>query len=292
MLSSASFILFSGVVLSASGSPLAPSNLTTLLPLSSRCGTNLTDIEIVLAEQNFALDRAPVATTEASTTRVIDVYWHVVRAADTLRGGNIPDSQIASQIDALNKDYHPNMTFRLVDTSRTLNPDWFDNAAPGSSQQTKMKAALRQGKALALNIYSVGFNVKSGPNLLGYATFPWQYSKNSMDDGVVIKYSTVPGGSTTDYNLGRTLTHEAGHWFGLYHTFQGGCNGQGDYVDDTPAEFSAASGCLTGRDTCSSAGLEPIQNFMDYSYDSCMRSFSSGQLDRMNTQIRTYREGK
>jgi hypothetical protein len=79
---------------------------------------------------------------------------------------------------------------------------------------------------------------------------------------------------------------------GLYHTFQGGCSNTNDRVTDTPAERSSAFGCPVGRNTCSSAGVDPITNFMDYTDDSCMNTFSTGQDTRMDQQFTTYRFSK
>ncbi|KAH9062053.1 hypothetical protein EDB87DRAFT_1609070 [Lactarius vividus] len=177
------------------------------------------------------------------------------------------------------------LAFRLVGIDRTVNADWFNNAAPGTPQQTAMKA-LRRGGAADLNIYSVGFN---STDHLGYATFPFDYSSNPQDDGVVFRYSSVPGGTAAPYNQGKTVTHEVGHWVGLFHTFQGGCNGDGDFVKDTPAEASPAFGCPTGRDTCSSSGVDPIHNFMDYSDDSCLTQFTRGQFERLRGMLAQYR---
>lgn len=145
----------------------------------------------------------------------------------------------------------------LITYCSTIISDWFHKAGPDTPEQTAMKKELRNGGADDLNVYTVGFTSGSGKGLLGYATFPSSYSGAPEDDGVVILYSSVPGGTTDNYNEGKTLTHEVGHWCGLYHTFQDGCTGDGDFVDDTPQEASAADGCPTGRDSCPAPGLDP-----------------------------------
>lgn len=127
-----------------------------------------------------------------------------------------------------------------------------------------MKNDLRQGGASALNVYTVGFRNDDARGLLGYATFPADYAAYPNDDGVVILYSSLPGGSSAPYDLGRTLTHEVGHWVGLYHPFQGGCNGPNDHVDDTPAEAYPAEGCPGERDTCPSPGLDRMYTFAPF----------------------------
>ncbi len=224
---------------------------------------------------------------EGARGGVIQVYWHVITNSS---GQGAPTAQqIQSQIAVLNTAYAASgFSFSLAGTTVTANNTWF-TAGPGTTAETQMKTALRVGSAATLNIYSSN----PGGGLLGWATFPSDYQARPKSDGVVILYSSVPGGSAAPYNLGDTGTHEVGHWMGLYHTFQGGCKKsgtQGDIVADTPAERSAAYGCPTGRDSCTTiAGQDPITNFMDYTDDSCMDRFSTGQADRMNASWTTYR---
>jgi hypothetical protein len=231
---------------------------------------------------------APAVKGPSVTGGTINVYFHVIRKGTTLADGNIPKKQINKQMNVLNNAYLPTgWQFQLAGVSRTTNTTWF-TVGMGSAAEAQMKNALRQGTADDLNIYTANL----GGGLLGWATFPQDYASKPKMDGVVILFSSVPGGTAAPYNRGDTATHEVGHWMGLYHTFQGGCSAPGDLVSDTPYEASPAFGCPTGRDTCASAGLDPIKNFMDYTDDACMNQFTAGQDARMDTIFTSYRFGK
>jgi hypothetical protein len=235
-------------------------------------------------EADFA-SRSSSRGRSSRTSGLINVYFHVITASNG--EGNLADHEIARQMSVLNNAYAPaGWAFTLVSTDRTANDTWFA-AGYGSKEEDQLKAALRRGGASDLNIYTNNM----GGGLLGWATFPSSYAKNPTDDGVMVLYSSLPGGSTENYNEGDTATHEVGHWMGLYHTFQGSCSKNNDFVSDTPAEKDPAFRCPGGQDTCPATGLDPIENFMDYTYDSCMFQFSAGQNARMGAQFATYRAG-
>jgi hypothetical protein len=218
----------------------------------------------------------------------VRVHFHVIRKGPGIQNGNIPKSMILEQMSVLNSAYAASgWTFTLASISRTTNSNWF-KAGPGTTAETNMKKHLHKGTADDLNIYTNS----PGGDVLGWSTLPWNYEKNPKLDGVVIYYDSLPGGNAAPYNLGDTATHEVGHWMGLLHTFQGGCN-SADKVGDTPAERSPAFGCPIGRDTCTAkSGKDPIQNYMDYTDDSCMDQFTPGQTQRMNKIFTTYRFGQ
>ena len=259
-----------------------------------RCSTKqLSETDQAAVEQqvaqHMAAARAGGSGSATVTGGTVDVYFHVINQGTGVNNGDITSTMINDQINVLNAAYAPwGWQFRLVATDRTTNSSWF-NTCDQSATETSIKTALRKGTAATLNLYTCN----PGGGLLGWATFPSSYTSSPKMDGVVMLYSSLPGGSASPYNLGDTATHEIGHWMGLYHTFQGGCTKSNDGVSDTPQEKAPAFGCPAGQDSCPrDTGADPIYNFMDYTDDACMDRFTSGQDARMDSMFSTYRFGK
>jgi Pregnancy-associated plasma protein-A len=226
---------------------------------------------------------APAQRGSGPNFRVTVPTWvHVVSDGAI---GNVSDRAIRDQIRVLDLTFggaeggvNTGFDFQLVGVTRTNNATW--HYASFGNDERAMKRALRRGGDDTLNIYLT----TAGP-YLGWAYLPSITEQgNSYLDGIVVDWESLRGVSDRyagRYDQGETATHEAGHWLNLEHTFFRGCNGEGDYVDDTPYEATPTSGCPAGKDTCPQPGLDPIHNYMDYSYDQCYTEFTAGQAARM-----------
>jgi hypothetical protein len=239
-------------------------------------------------------------------TFVIQVVFHVVKQNATV--GNVTPALINSQMEILNEDFQalagtPGSAGHNVKLEFVLakfdpaglptsgievvtNATWFNDNAGGDA----MKTALNWDPTRYLNIYT-----NDAAGYLGYATFPSGGGAGGSHDGVVMLWNTVgrdaPYGPP--YNQGRTLTHEIGHYLGLHHTFNDGCSTgnqytSGDAVADTTPEASSTFGCPIGQTSCGGQ-LSPIENYMDYSDDTCMTRFTPEQGNRIRCSLWNYR---
>ena len=213
----------------------------------------------------------------------VPVWVHVISPDGTT--GNVSQALIDDQIDVLNNTFEggeggvdTGFRFALAGVDRVTNADWYDAKINGAERA--MKRALHKGGPETLNMYLATANA-----YLGWAYLPKVVTQgNAFLDGVVIDWESLRGASDRyrdRYDQGETATHEVGHWLNLEHTFYRGCNGRGDYVNDTPYEATPTSGCPAGKDTCPAPGIDPIHNYMDYSYDQCYTEFTTGQAARM-----------
>jgi Pregnancy-associated plasma protein-A len=261
-----------------------------------RCAVRpLSDAEQEAVERDLSASASQSKATGGVVN--VPVYIHVVKASDG--SGSVLPQWLTDQVDVLNAAFASSgFQFQLVSQDEVTNDAWYFSVL-GSAEEQEMKAALRQGGADALNLYTT-----AGDVYLGWATFPaWYRGPLKSYDGVVIWWAALPGtglkipgveeepDGLIEYDLGDTATHEVGHWLGLYHTFQGACAKNGDRIDDTPAELEPQFFCA-GRDSCTGKkfpGSDPIHNFMDYVDDRCMDHFTGDQQERMQKQWRIYR---
>jgi hypothetical protein len=238
--------------------------------------------------KNPPIEEAPDAN-DPSFRATIPVYFHVFTDGAE---GRLTEAQLRRQVQILNTGFRggeggfdTGFSFTYAGADYTDNATWFNDLDPGTSVERSAKAATHVGDASVLNVWTT-----NGPSYLGFATFPSWYKRSPQLDGVVLDYKSFLGGPFGQrFSLGKTATHEVGHWLGLLHTFQGACNANGDYVADTPAEATPTSGCPAGKDTCRAPGDDPIHNYMDYSWDSCYDQFTAGQSERMRNQWSYFR---
>jgi hypothetical protein len=243
--------------------------------------------ELEAALERARWERAATAATTNARTDV-GIVLHVL--SGPLGEGDLDDEVIARQLAVVN-DAFDGAGFRFVVAAVHRHPDspyFAGGCFPTTESGLRMKAELAIEPKRFVNVYSCRLAL---PYIAGYGTLPNEFAEDDPRHGVVIDHASVPG-SPAPLSLGHTLVHELGHYFGLLHTFQGGCVVPGDEIADTPAEAIAGYGCASGRDSCpQDDGEDPVDNFMDYSDDTCTNRFTPQQGERMSALAAIYRPG-
>ncbi|MDY7093076.1 MAG: zinc metalloprotease [Acidobacteriota bacterium] len=249
----------------------------------------------------------PDPSYDPGMTYQVPVVVHIIEN-DGGTQGVVPDERVYSQIDVLNEDFQAlagsngapgtftGLRFVMADEdpltglqtngiTRSNNTSWYNDS--GAYWNT-----LSWDPSNFMNIYT-----NSASGALGYVPgLPQDGIAGTAGDRVVILDTTFGKNAPfSPFDLGRTGTHELGHYFGLEHTFSGGCGTatmpgcytSGDLICDTNAESNPYFGCGAPRSTCSS--LDPRENYMDYSDDICMNQFTQEQMRRIRCTIQGYR---
>jgi len=249
--------------------------------------------------QTRAFEATPSGSRATAGVVTIPVVVHVVYNTSEQ---NVPTSQIEAQINVLNEDFaklnsdasqvpsifsglaaNTNIQFVLAKRDPNGNPTTGIIRKQTSTRSFSSNDAVKNGKrggsaAWPASQYLNLWLCNLGNGLLGYAQFP---GGAASTDGVVVLYSSVPGGTAQSYDKGRTATHEVGHWLNLRHIWGDATCGN-DFVNDTPTQQTSNGGCPTfPKVTCGNQG-DMSMNYMDYTFDACMYMFTNGQSTRMN----------
>lgn len=278
----------------------AGKNLDTIISLIRRCATF--DRASVNARRLPSFRGArTIALSDNYFRATVPVAFHIItnRRKEGLYGNMV--NRIQDQVQLLNSVYKKsNVDFTLLSIDTTINDSWFTKGSYyiDSTVLDQMTARLSKDPSRVMNVYILNSGV------LGEAAFPWYDGKGTFKDYIVINHNTLIGGPVSFYggmySKGKTLVHEAGHFLGLFHTFEGAgnsCNsadndgcGIGDQVDDTPSQkICYFEGCDEGSDSCPSPGNDPVRNYLGYNPDDCMNELTNGQVERLRQCIYYFR---
>lgn len=252
-----------------------------------------------IEEQTKSFQRNALNVTPQVYT--IRVVFHIVYNVNSPEQ-NVSDEQIMTQLDILNKDFRRQNTdadnhwVQAADTEiqfALATEDPQGNPTTGITRHATNETSFSyaQDKVKQDGYGTAGWNpeqylniwvCKISGNILGYATFP---GGTPWRDGAVITYTAfgTGGTATAPFDLGRTATHEIGHYFNLQHIWgDGGC-GVDDEVADTPESDGPNYDCNVGAVHCGTEDM--VANYMDYSDDACMNLFTAGQKSRMRALL-------
>ena len=276
------------------------------------CGTASPDLASP-ANQQFASwmgERGQPKTDMVQ--KVIPVFVHVI-FSDANSPDTVSNDQLQSQMTLLTYAFRgflggvdTEIDFCLAGFSRNLNPALSSIDADDPIQDSLLKATYREDPSQFLNIYVVEELFRQVTvQVLGYATFPFNFAQRPDLDGVVVRNRNFGDKGTAagpqSFGEGRTVVHEVGHWLNLFHTFEGlqcddqwTCEISGDCCCDTPPTTYEESKCKVRKNTCNTDNpdlRDPVRNFMSYSYDDCMIEFTNCQKGRMHLALDSMRTG-